>query len=74
MKNCIFCKHREIDNGKVKCTSRKGISNSELSNRIKWSNPNTDLNCGGFRPNELSGLFDKLGSGLDKAFELLKKL
>lgn len=74
MSNCIFCKHREIEAGKTKCTSRKGISNAELGNRIKWSSSNTDLHCNGFRENELSGIFNRLNSGLDAAIELLKKL
>jgi hypothetical protein len=72
--NCIFCKHREIDNGKPKCTSKGGISNAELHTRMKYLDKDTDLNCSGYRPNDFSNIFKKLETGLSDAFNLIKKL
>lgn len=74
MKNCIFCLFRDINekSGRPECINKKGIPNPELPTRMKYLDVNTNLNCDGFKENELSRIFNRLNSGISNAFKILE--
>lgn len=74
MKNCIFCIFRDINEktGNPGCLSKKGIPNTELPTRMKYIDVDTNLKCEGFKENELSGIFNRLNSGISNAFKILE--
>lgn len=70
MKNCIFCKNRNIDeSGNLECKSRR-MGKSKMEFTQKYLTPNTDLNCDKFTENPLatlfSGMFQKIDDLLNK--------